>query len=178
MEFPSPIMAQRKQIQLGTMRLWVWSLALLSGLRIGHCRELWCRSQMRLRCDIAVAVAWPAAIAPIGPLAWDLPNAVSVALKSKKQNKTKKLQWDLSQHPPEWLTLKRLYQVLARMWNNWESHASLLEIETCSGSSPVAQWVKDLVLPLWCNTSPGTSACHRYDVCIFIPALEIVCRNL
>ena len=36
-------MAQQKRIQLGTMRLRVLSLALLSGLRIWHCRELWCR---------------------------------------------------------------------------------------------------------------------------------------
>ena len=39
------------------MRLWVWSLALLSGLRIRHCRELWCRTQMWLRSGVAVAVA-------------------------------------------------------------------------------------------------------------------------
>ena len=49
-------MAQQKQIQLGTMRLWVQSLALLSGLRIQHCRELLCRSQMWLRSGIAVAL--------------------------------------------------------------------------------------------------------------------------
>ena len=41
-----PVMAQWKQIQLGTMRLHVQSLALLSELRIWHCHELWCRSQM------------------------------------------------------------------------------------------------------------------------------------
>ena len=35
-----PIMAQQKQIRLGTMRLQVRSLALLSGSRIWHCREL------------------------------------------------------------------------------------------------------------------------------------------
>ena len=51
------IVAQRKQIQLGTMRSQVRSLALLSRLRIQHCRELWCRSQMQLGCSIAVAVA-------------------------------------------------------------------------------------------------------------------------
>ena len=28
---------------LVTMRMWVWSLALLSGLRIQCCHELWCR---------------------------------------------------------------------------------------------------------------------------------------
>ena len=40
-----PVMAQWKRIRLGTMRLQVQSLALLSGLRIPHCRELWCRLQ-------------------------------------------------------------------------------------------------------------------------------------
>ena len=50
-------MAQRKRIQLETMRSQVQSLALLSGLRILHCHELWCRSQMRLRSHIAVALA-------------------------------------------------------------------------------------------------------------------------
>ena len=49
-------MAQRKRIALGIMRLWVQSPASLSGLRIQHCRELWCTSQTRLRSDIAVAV--------------------------------------------------------------------------------------------------------------------------
>ena len=33
------------------------SLALLSGLGIWHCCELWCRSQMELRSHVAVAVA-------------------------------------------------------------------------------------------------------------------------
>ena len=36
----------------------VRSLNSLSGLRIRHCSELWCRSQTRLRSHIAVAVAW------------------------------------------------------------------------------------------------------------------------
>ena len=52
-----PVVAQWKQIQLGTMRLSVRSLALLNGLRIWRCHELWCGSQMRLRSGIAVAVA-------------------------------------------------------------------------------------------------------------------------
>ena len=50
-----PVVAQRKLIQLRTMRLWVQSLALLSGLRIWHCRELWYRSQRRLGSGVAVA---------------------------------------------------------------------------------------------------------------------------
>ena len=43
-----PVVAQQKWIRLETMRLWVWSLASLSGLRIWHCHELWCRLQTRL----------------------------------------------------------------------------------------------------------------------------------
>ena len=52
-----PLLAQWKRIPLGTMRLWVPSLALLNGSRIQCCCELWCRSQMQLRSDVAVAVA-------------------------------------------------------------------------------------------------------------------------
>ena len=49
-------MAQWKQIQLGTMRLCIRSLALLSGLRIQRCRDLWGRLQMWLGSGVAVAV--------------------------------------------------------------------------------------------------------------------------
>ena len=51
-----PVVAQQKQIRLGTMRLRVRSLASVSGLRIRHCRELWFRSKTRLRSGVAVAV--------------------------------------------------------------------------------------------------------------------------
>ena len=51
-----PIVAQWKQILLGTMRLQVRSLASLSGLRIWCCRELWCRSQTWLRSHVAGAM--------------------------------------------------------------------------------------------------------------------------
>ena len=50
-------MAQRKWIQPVSMRTQVRSLAVLSGLRIQHCCELWRRSQMWLRSCVAVAVA-------------------------------------------------------------------------------------------------------------------------
>ena len=53
-----PIVVQQKQIWLGTMRLKVRSLVLLSGLRIWHCLERWYRSQARLRSGIAVAVVY------------------------------------------------------------------------------------------------------------------------
>ena len=72
---------------LGTMRLWVQSLALLSRLRIQHCHELGvgCRGSSNpmllwLWCRLA-------AVAPIWPLAWEPPYAASEALKSKKKKK-------------------------------------------------------------------------------------------
>ena len=52
-----PMVAQWKRIQLGTMRLQVQPLALLSRLRIRQCHELWCRSQMQLKSGVAVALA-------------------------------------------------------------------------------------------------------------------------
>ena len=47
----------RLRTWLVAMRMQVPSLASLSGLRIWHCHELWCRSQMRLGSGVAVAVA-------------------------------------------------------------------------------------------------------------------------
>ena len=77
------------------MRIQVRSLASLSELRIQRCQELWCRSQMRLGSGVAVAVdlvllwlwIWCrlAVVPPIQPLAWELPYAMGVALKSKKE---------------------------------------------------------------------------------------------
>ena len=51
-----PVVAQWQGIWLVSMRMLVRSLALLSELRMWHCRELCSRSQMRLRFYIAVAV--------------------------------------------------------------------------------------------------------------------------
>ena len=45
-----------EMIQLVTMRLQVQSLALLSGLRILCCCELWCRSKKQLGSCVAMAV--------------------------------------------------------------------------------------------------------------------------
>ena len=50
-------MAQGKRIRRGTVRLQIQSLASLSGLRLWHCCELWCRWQTQLRSCAAVAVA-------------------------------------------------------------------------------------------------------------------------
>ena len=55
------------------MRLQVQSLALLSGLRIQRCHELWCR---------------PVATAPVRPLAWEPPYAAGAALLFIKNKKS------------------------------------------------------------------------------------------
>ena len=65
------------------MRLWLRSLALLSGLTIQHCRELWCRLQMQLGSHVAVSLA----TAPIRPLAWEPPYAAGAAQEMAKRQK-------------------------------------------------------------------------------------------
>ena len=64
------------------MRTQVQSLAPLSGLRIWCCWELWCWSETWLGSHVAVAVA-----VVIQSLAWGLPYAMGVALKSKNKKK-------------------------------------------------------------------------------------------
>ena len=75
------------------MRMQVRSLALLSGLRIQCCQELWRRSQMHLRSCAVWLWCGLAAVDPIQalfqPLTWELRYATVVTLKSK-QNKNKK----------------------------------------------------------------------------------------
>ena len=84
-------MAQQKRIQLGTMRLQVQFLDLLSGLRIWHCSELWYRSQVWLWLWLS-----PEAVALIGPPDWEPPYALGAALKSKKKKKSKKKECSLT----------------------------------------------------------------------------------
>ena len=77
-------MVQLKRIQLGTMRLWDRSLALLSGLRIRVAVS--CGVGQRCGADPTLLWLWLwlAAEAPIGPLAWELPYAAGASLKKKK----------------------------------------------------------------------------------------------
>ena len=51
-------MALWLKTQLVCMRMWVPSLALLSGLRTRRCHEQWCGSQTRLGSGVAGAEAW------------------------------------------------------------------------------------------------------------------------
>ena len=67
-----PVVAQREQTQLRSMRSQVPSLVSLRGLRIRRCRELWWR---------------PAAVALIRPLGWEPPHAAGAALKPQKERK-------------------------------------------------------------------------------------------
>ena len=82
-----PVVAQQKRIQLGTMKFPVWSLALLSGLRIWRCCKLWYRLQMWLGSLFLWLWCGPAATAPIGLLVWEPSYAVGAALKGPKKKK-------------------------------------------------------------------------------------------
>lgn len=81
-----PVVAQRKRIQLGTMRLWVLSLASLSGLGIWRCVS--CVTVCRRRLDPALLWLWHrlAAVALIWPLAWELSHATGLAKKQTKNS--------------------------------------------------------------------------------------------
>ena len=117
-----PIVAQWKRTQLASMRMWVGSLASLSGLRIQHCCELWCRAQTRLGSSVAVhcgvggrrgldlLLLWlwcrPAAAALIRPLAWELPYAMGAPAPHKKRVKQNKDKQNLRARPQE-ILIKR-----------------------------------------------------------------------
>ena len=64
-----------------SMSMRVQSLALLSGLRMQCCHELWYTLQAWFRFGIAVPVTL------IWPLSWELPYAAGVTLKKKKKRK-------------------------------------------------------------------------------------------
>ena len=51
-----PVVAQGVKNLLVNVRMQIQSPALLSGLRIRRCCELWCRSHTRLRSGVSVAV--------------------------------------------------------------------------------------------------------------------------
>ena len=82
------VVAQRRWIWLVSMRTQAQSLALLGGLRIWHCHELWGKSQTQLRSGVATVWCRPAATAPTQPLAWEPPCALGATLKKKKRCKT------------------------------------------------------------------------------------------
>ena len=87
-------------------------LALLSGLRIWHCCELWWAGR-RHGSDPALLWLWrrAAATAPIRPLAWEPPYALGVALekaKGQKKKKKKRRQEPILATPTQFLLTKDL----------------------------------------------------------------------
>ena len=87
-EFPSWLSSWR--ILLASMRMWVHSLALLTGLRIRCCQELWCRSQTRLGSRVLWLWHRPVTTVPTGPLAWESRQTVDAAPKRQKDPPPKK----------------------------------------------------------------------------------------
>ena len=85
-----PLVAQRKQIWLASMRTQVQSPPSLSGLRIRHCVN--CGEGHRHGSDLALPqlCCRPVATAPIQPLAWESPYGAGAAVKRQKKTKKKK----------------------------------------------------------------------------------------
>ena len=85
------------------MRLRVQSLPLLIGLKIRHCRELWCRC--RRGSDPVLLWLWRGlvATAPIRPLAWEPPYAVGAAPEKAKKNTQTKPKQNKTKKKPAYL---------------------------------------------------------------------------
>ena len=77
-----PIVAQWVRIRC---RMWVRSLASLTGLWSQHCRKLKDRSQMQLKSPVAVAVVLSSTAVLIWPLDQKLPCTAGAAIKRKKK---------------------------------------------------------------------------------------------
>ena len=65
------------------MRMWVQSLALLSGSGIAMSCDVGHRSGS----DLVRLWLWPADVAPIQPLVWELPYAMGTPMKSEGKKK-------------------------------------------------------------------------------------------
>ena len=79
-----PFVAQWAKNQLVTMRMQVQPLALLSGLGIQHCCDLWCRLQMWLESHVAVAVVWA------GSCGSDLTPSLGISICRRRSPKKQK----------------------------------------------------------------------------------------
>ena len=97
-----PSVAQWKWLWLVSRRMLVPSLALLSGLRIRCCWELWWRSQVWLRPSVAVAVEWAGSSSFSYNSTSSLGTSVFCgwAQKQKKKKKKKKKKRVLKYHMP------------------------------------------------------------------------------
>ena len=132
------------------MKLWVQSLAWLSGLRIRRFGS--CGGGCRRGSDPKLLWLWlrPAATAPVRPLAWEPPYAAGVALKKKstKVHKSCFVQqlffessvcWTLHQEG-FFFFLKNIPSLEFLLWCNGISGISAAP--GCRFSPCLAQWVK------------------------------------
>ena len=80
-----PLWLWSEEPDIVSVRMWVQSLASLSGLRILSCCKLWPRLQIWLRSTVALTVAQASAAAPVQPLPQELLYAIGMAMKRKKE---------------------------------------------------------------------------------------------
>ena len=130
--------------QLVSIKMRVGSLALLSGLRIQRCHELWCRSQISLGSHVDVAMVSPAATAPIQSLDWELPYAKGKALKRQK------------------IKIKEKFVKSSTEFHLWcKGIGNFFAAPGCRFNTWPAQWVKGSnITAAWIWSQPGNSICH------------------
>ena len=102
-------MAQLKQIQQGTMRLQVQSLASLIRLGILRCRGLWCGLQMWFGSRVAVVVVQASGYSPDSTPS--LGTSICHKCGPKKTKKKKRLNYEDTENVSRLIISKRLYQL-------------------------------------------------------------------
>ena len=115
------------------MRLRVLSLALLIGVRIQRCRELWCRFQTRLGgLDPALLWLW---CRPVRPLAWESPyTAGGGALEKAKRQKIKN---------------KKIKKIIIPLWTQLSTLKSFQYYLKHPIYSESQKGISDTTLALW-----------------------------
>ena len=83
-----PVVARRWRTRLVSMKTWVRSLALLSGLSIQCCCQLWCRLQTWLESWVAAAMTVVVAGSYSSDLTPSLETSIGHGAALKRQNKT------------------------------------------------------------------------------------------
>ena len=136
----------------------VRSLALLSGFRIRHCGELWCRSQIRLGSPIAVAVVQAAGYSS------DSTPSLGTSIcrkcspkktKRQKKRKNKKQNWAYNHHHPSLFILCTIFPISANgtttylvVWVIWFLLSHLIKLVSTIDLSPKT----------CCNTSTSVAS--------------------
>ena len=130
-------MAQRKQIQLLSMRMRVWSQASLSGLRIQCCHELWCTSKIWLGSGVAVAAA------PMQPLAWELLYASALSLSNFEREPPYFTQFSLE------FSFQSSRPVLSCYWASGMEHGKIPSQSGSGWKATSAEEIKQTQAGIW-----------------------------